>query len=102
MATMQQTLRPSNITQIRNILNLMSENAATNISLGTATNYLPYIVNFDEIEIIAQQLPGESRLINGSWFFVHNVEETEEMVRLVFRLPVEAIEEYFEENEETM
>ena len=100
MATMSQTLRPGNITQIFNILNLGNEHVTTNIPLRVARDYVPYIINFDELEIISEQLPGQSEFINGMWIFMHNEEETVELITRVFIRPTEIEDEYYEENEE--
>ena len=93
---MSQTLRPGNITQVINILSLANENVVTNISLGVARNYIPYLVNFHDLEIEQGQLPGQSELINGMWIFLHDAEETIEMVRHIF---MRHIEEELEEDE---
>jgi len=84
LATMQQTLRPENILRIRGILDVMYGRVTTNVSLATARDYIPYVINFNDLTILSNQLPGESKIPNGSWVFIHDPEETAIMVREMF------------------
>ena len=40
-------------------------------------------MNIDNIQ--TEQLPGESKVLNGIWFFLNDKKETEEVVNRLFR-----------------
>jgi len=84
IATMNQTLSVENIFSVREILNIMYESVKTNITLGIATNYIPYMVSFEEDRIRSEQLPGASEYLNGTWIFIHDEEKTKAMVYDLF------------------
>ena len=47
-------------------------------------DYIPYAINMNTDNIIAERLPGESDYINGISFFLHDEEETETIINEMF------------------
>lgn len=81
----KQTIKLKNITEIKNILNIMKEDIKTNVNFNSIMDYVPYAVNVDMSTIKTSQLPGVSENRGGyGWFFYHDEEETKEMVDELF------------------
>lgn len=81
----KQTIKLKNITEIKNILNIMKEDVKTNINFNNIIDYVPYAVNVDMSTIKTAQLPGLSENRRGyGWFFYHNEEETKKLVDELF------------------
>lgn len=83
-AVMQQTLKPSNILKIGNFLDIAHKNVKTNFPLSVAKDYIPYIVNFSTENLQTDTLPGESKLTNGVWIYVHDGTKTKTIVEQLF------------------
>lgn len=84
IAVAKQTIKFKNITEIKNIINIMQEEVKTNIDFNLIKDYVPYAINMNMDEIQTAQLPGESELKYGGWFFFHDEEETKEVVNELF------------------
>lgn len=81
----KQTIKLKNITEIKNILNIMKEDVKTNVNFNSIMDYVPYAVNVDMNTIKTSQLPGVSENRGGyGWFFYHDEEETKAMVDELF------------------
>ena len=81
----KQTIKLKNITEIKNILNIMKEDVKTNVNFNSIIDYVPYAVNVDMSTIKTLQLPGTSENRGGyGWFFYHDEEETKKLVDEVF------------------
>lgn len=81
----KQTIKLKNITEIKNILNIMKEDVKTNVNFNSIMDYVPYAVNADMSTIKTSQLPGVSENRGGyGWFFYHDEEETKAMVDELF------------------
>lgn len=81
----KQTIKLKNITEIKNILNIMKEDVKTNVNFNSIMDYVPYAVNVDMSTIKTSQLPGVSENRGGyGWFFYHDEEETKAMVDELF------------------
>ena len=76
----KQTLSVKNIDEIKEIVNIVKQYVKTNIDLTNVTNYLPYAMNFDLGTVVTEQLPGESKMLNGISFFLHDEEKTEALI----------------------
>ena len=102
MATIKQTAKPENIFKIGQILEVAEKNIETNIDFSVAKDYIPYIVEFDTANMITNTLPGESTNKNssGTWIFVHDEDETEELIQEMFY--DRDLEQTTEEGEETV
>lgn len=87
MATLQQTLKPSNIFKIRDILEIAHENVETNLELSFIKDYIPYAVEFSTDNLKTATLPGttpDMKETNGVSIFVADKEETEELIQSMF------------------
>ena len=84
--TIKQTLRLQNVTKINDLVNIVFENVDTNLDINEVLNYVPAAVEFDIDNIKSTALPGASERIgpSGLWFFLHNEEETEEIIDEMF------------------
>lgn len=80
----KQVLDTKNISEITEIINIIKKYIKTNVDFTHATKYLPYAINFDLSAISTEQLPGESKMLNGISFFLHDEEKTEELINEKF------------------
>ena len=70
--------------EIGNILDLVEKYVKTNIKFSDLKDYIPYAVNINMDTIQTEQLPGESKILNGIWFFLNDEEETKQVVNTLF------------------
>lgn len=80
----KQTIQFKNVKEIGNILDLVEKYVKTNIKFSELKDYIPYAVNINMDTIQTEQLPGESKILNGIWFFLNDKEETEQVVNTLF------------------
>ena len=79
-----------NITEIKNIIDLLKSYVKTNLDLNDVKDYLPYAVDMNMDNVKVEILPGKDEVVNGVWFFFHDEEKTKEIVEdLFFSKPVE-------------
>ena len=81
----KQTIQLKNVKEIGRIMDLAKDYVQTNMKFSDLEDYIPYIVNIDVNSIQTEQLPGESEVLNGIWFFLNDKEETKEVVDRLFR-----------------
>ena len=93
VAIAKQTIKLKNIKEIGNIIDITKRNVKTNMNLDTIKDYVPYMMEMNTDEIKTEQLPGESRLINGIWFFLADDDEIEEVVQELFLGKPETVEQ---------
>ena len=67
----KQTIKLKNVTEIKNILNIMKEDVKTNVSFNSIVDYIPYAVNVDMSTIKTSQLPGVSENRGGYLMKTH-------------------------------
>ncbi|MBR3696861.1 MAG: LCP family protein [Clostridia bacterium] len=79
-ATINQIVSWKNISKIKNILSAVFDNLETNMSLGKMIGYVPSALKLDTSSIRAEQLPGESALINQLWFYRQDTVKTRELL----------------------
>lgn len=84
VAVAKQTIKLKNIKEIGNMINIMKEDIKTNMDISSLIDYVPYAVNMDFDAIQTAQLPGESKLKYGGWFFFHDEEEALKVVDELF------------------
>ena len=85
MEIAKQTIKLKNITEIKNILNIMKEEVKTNVNFNSIIDYVPYAVNVDMSTIKTSQLPGVSENRGGyGWFFYYDENETKKIVDELF------------------
>lgn len=94
IAIAKQTLQFKNITEIKNIIDLLKSYVKTNLDLNDVKDYLPYAVDMNMDNVKVEILPGKDEVVNGVWFFFHDEEKTKEIVEdLFFSKPVEEDDE---------
>lgn len=96
IATLKQTLKPSNIFKIGQILEIAHENVETNIELSVAKDYIPYAVELDTENITSASLPGttpDMKDTNNVSIFVSDKTATKELIQSMFYSDVEESEE---------
>ena len=86
MAVIKQTAKVENIFKIGEILDVAQENVITNIDFNVAKDYIPYAVEFNTDNLLTATLPGVSTNKNdaGTWVFLHDKEETAELIQELF------------------
>jgi len=92
-AIAKQTIQFKNIKEIGNIIDILQTYVKTNINLMNLKDYIPYALNMNTDNIKTGQLPGESQVLNGTWFFLHNTNETEELINELFKSETVSISE---------
>lgn len=86
MQVVKQTAKPGNIFKIGEILDVAKEYVITNIDFNVAKDYIPYIVEFNTENLLTATLPGinTNKNTSGTWVFIHNKKQTEELVQELF------------------
>lgn len=95
-ATLKQTLKPSNIFKIGQILEIANKNLTTNIALSLAKDYIPYAVEFNTDNLQTAVLPGTTPSLketNNVSVFVHDKVETQKLIQSMFYSDVETTTE---------
>ena len=87
-AVAEQTLQLKNITKISELIDVVKDNVSTNITnWSDIKDYIPYAIDFNISNLQTETLPGVSDRIpsgTGLWFFIHDEEETEALVKEMF------------------
>ena len=90
-AVAKQTIQLKNITRIGSFIDIFKDNVETNITNWTMIkDYIPYLVDFDTQNIQAEALPGTTATYNRLSFFVHDEDETEELIEELFSIQNES------------
>ena len=86
MQVIKQTAKPENIFKLGEILDIAKEYVVTNIDFNVAKDYIPYAVEFNTDNLLNAALPGVNTDKNDSrvWVFIHNKNETKELVQELF------------------
>lgn len=87
IATLKQTLKPSNIFKIGQILEIAHENVDTNLELSFVKDYIPYAVELDTENITSATLPGTTpdlKATNNVSIFVADKKATQELIQSMF------------------
>lgn len=87
VATLQQTLKPSNVFKIGQILEIANENVETNLELSYVKDYIPYAVELDTNNIQTATLPGttpDMSETNNVSIFVVDEDATAELIQSMF------------------
>ena len=95
MQVMKQTLKSDNIGKIFDLIDIAKENLISNVNYDVAKDYVPYAVEFDTLDLTTGVLPGVNTNQNeqGTWVFVHNKQQTKELVEELFNLKADDEEE---------
>lgn len=100
----KQTVSAKNILKIGDILDIAYESIETNLSLDVMKDYIPYAVKYDMSTLQTGTVPGESVFKNIVWIYLHDDDETKEIVETLFpKSPEElALEEEIENTKITL
>ena len=101
VATLQQTLKPSNIFKLGEILEIAHNNVETNLELSYIKDYLPYAVEFNSEDMQTASLPGTTPDVsetNGVSVFVVDEDAAEELIKSMFYPEEETTEGEEEQN----
>lgn len=99
VATVKQTIKIKNITQIGNIIDIVKEYVDTNLDFDYIKDYIPYAIQMDINNIKTAQLPGRAEYLGYLSFFLCDEKETKELVNeLFFNVPSTDNEEISQNN----
>ena len=87
MATLKQTLKPSNIFKLGQILEIANENVETNLEISYVKDYIPYAVEFNTDNLKTAALPGTTPNLsetNNVSIFVVNQTAAKELIQSMF------------------
>ena len=103
MQVIKQTAKPENIFKIGEILDVAKEYVLTNIDFNIAKDYIPYAVEFNTDNLLTAALPGTNTNKNaaGTWVFVYNKKETQDLIQELFYNRDKTEEELAQEQIET-
>lgn len=93
IATVKQTIKMKNVTQIGNIIDIFKQYVKTNLDFNHVKDYIPYAIKINTDDIKAAQLPGTAQYLGYLSFFLCDEEETQELVKEFFLDKPEIIEE---------
>lgn len=71
----------TNITKAGKMMDILDKYVETNIDFNEMKDYIPYALAMDMSKIKAEQLPGESKILNGIWFFLPDEKELENVIK---------------------
>lgn len=85
-ATLKQTLKPSNILKLGDIIDIAASNVKTNLSVSDVKDYIPYAVEFNTDNITTDTLPGASARPNPTGPYIYKVDEskTQSLISTLF------------------
>ncbi len=87
-AVLKQTLRPSNVFKLGEILDIANKYLETNLDMGYLKDYIPYAVEFSTENLTTGVIPGINNQLPPTskkwWFFEPNKKEMEELIHGVF------------------
>ena len=85
---LKQTLKPSNIFKLGQILDIANNYVESNIELSYAKDYIPYAVEFNSENLTTGVIPGVNAQLPPAtkkwWFFEPNKSEMQELIHGVF------------------
>jgi len=84
MELAKQMLQPQNILKIGGFLDIFYDNVKTNMNISDIKDYLPYAVDFNTKNIETGIIPGENKLCNGYYMYIHDEEGTAKVVEKLF------------------
>ena len=87
IATLKQTLKPSNIFKLGQILEIANENVETNLEISYVKDYIPYAVEFNTDNLKTAALPGTTPNLsetNNVSIFVVNQTAAKELIQSMF------------------
>jgi len=89
-ALIEQKVKPRLILQVGDIFSTLKEEIKTNFSASEVVRYATHLLKLKPENINSYSLPGESKL-QGAWYFVCDLEKTQELIKTVFGYDAEDI-----------
>ena len=83
-AVLSQTMKPSNLTKINDLIKIATEEVETNLSWDLIKKYIPALLNFNTDNLITAQLPGTAQYCNQLSFFLADKTKSKEVVNELF------------------
>lgn len=83
-AVISQTMKPSNITKINELINIATEEVETNIPWDVIKDYIPAVVKFDTNNLVSDMLPGTPQYCNGVSIIIINQTQAQQKVKEMF------------------
>ena len=77
---LKQTLKPSNVLKLGEIIDIAQKNIKTNIPSSLLKSYIPVAVNFNTDNLETETLPGSPEKCNGLWFFLTDKTKVESFI----------------------
>ncbi len=81
---LEQTMKPSNITKINELIKIATEEVDTNLSWDIMKKYIPALLKFNVDNLRTGQLPGSPQYFNNLSFFLINETQAKEVVNELF------------------
>ena len=81
----KQAIQLKNITEINNMLDIFHNNVKTNMDIKELKDYVPYAMEMNIDEVPTEQLPGESKILNGIWFFLKDDKKSKDVIDKLFK-----------------
>ena len=83
-AVLSQTMKPSNLTKINDLIKIATEEVETNLSWDLIKKYIPALLNFNTDNLVTAQLPGTAQYCNQLSFFLADKTKSKEVVNELF------------------
>ena len=94
----KQTFTMKNLFKIGDLIDIAYKDVKTNMSVSEMKDYIPYIIKFDTDNLKTGILPGTNELCNKLYIYIHDKEETKEIVDELFNNDDETIDSNDTEN----
>ena len=79
-AVIDQKISLQNVGKVKDLVSYAYTNIQTNMSGTKVLDYVPYGLQFSTSNLRSEQLPGQSAMINGLWFYQHSKSKTKKLV----------------------
>lgn len=83
-AVLNQTMKPSNLTKINDLINIATTKVETNLSWDLIKNYIPALLEFNSENLRTDQLPGNAEYHNNLSVFIVSESKAKEKVNELF------------------
>lgn len=81
---LKQCIEKMDLNTILGFLDIAEQYVETNLDFDAIKDYIPYILEYDVDELKTNTLPGESVLTNGTYVYLVDEEESQEMINELF------------------
>jgi LCP family protein required for cell wall assembly len=83
-ALISQKLNFGYISKADELFDILQNYVKTNVNISDITQYMNSIRKIKGDDINAETLPGDSKMIDGAWYFIHNKDETANIINSGF------------------